>query len=109
MLEPQVFAVVRDPHPSLEGHVFPNPVDPTGQTFMLMLVYKNASRTREGAPGAPPSSPTPGRAHSGRAVPARGLIPQLLCMTSEVFFLSVCPSLLEDSPDCAPGACVVRS
>ncbi|KAF5739820.1 xylulose kinase isoform X1 [Tripterygium wilfordii] len=31
---------------SLEGHVFTNPVDP--ENFMVMLVYKNASLTREG-------------------------------------------------------------
>ena len=36
----------KDPTPALEGHVFPNPVD-TG-SYMVMLVYKNGSLTREG-------------------------------------------------------------
>ena len=42
----QVFGVTKDPHPGLEGHVFPNPVDP--DSYMAMLVYKNGSLTREG-------------------------------------------------------------
>lgn len=40
-----VFGVTSDPHPGLEGHVFPNPVDP--RTCMVMLCYKNGSLTRE--------------------------------------------------------------
>ncbi|KAI5066194.1 hypothetical protein GOP47_0018818 [Adiantum capillus-veneris] len=40
-----VFGITSDPHPGLEGHVFPNPVDPG--TYMLMLCYKNGSLTRE--------------------------------------------------------------
>lgn len=35
-----------NPQPALEGHVFPNPVDP--QCYMVMLCYKNGSLTREG-------------------------------------------------------------
>lgn len=42
----QVFGITSDPQPSLEGHVFPNPVDTKG--YMVMLVYKNGSLTREG-------------------------------------------------------------
>ncbi|KAK0575779.1 hypothetical protein LWI29_006929 [Acer saccharum] len=40
-----VFGITHDPQPGLEGHVFPNPVDP--ESYMVMLVYKNASLTRE--------------------------------------------------------------
>ncbi|XP_059636278.1 xylulose kinase 2-like isoform X1 [Cornus florida] len=40
-----VFGITSDPQPSLEGHVFPNPVDTEG--YMVMLVYKNGSLTRE--------------------------------------------------------------
>ncbi|CAI7921286.1 unnamed protein product, partial [Closterium sp. NIES-54] len=40
-----VFAVVLDPQPGLEGHVFPNPVDPS--SFMAMICYKNGSLTRQ--------------------------------------------------------------
>ncbi|KFK36514.1 hypothetical protein AALP_AA4G134000 [Arabis alpina] len=40
-----VFGITKEHQPSLEGHVFPNPVDPEG--YMVMLVYKNASLTRE--------------------------------------------------------------
>lgn len=43
----QVFGITKDYQPQLEGHVFPNPVDTEG--YMVMLVYKNASLTREGA------------------------------------------------------------
>ena len=42
----QVFAVVAEPTPGLEGHVFPNPVDPA--SFMAMLCYANGSLTRQG-------------------------------------------------------------
>lgn len=38
--------ITEDPNPTLEGHVFPNPVDAEG--YMVMLVYKNGSLTREG-------------------------------------------------------------
>lgn len=38
--------ITRDPNPGLEGHVFPSPVDAEG--YMVMLVYKNGSLTREG-------------------------------------------------------------
>ncbi|KAH7405466.1 hypothetical protein KP509_15G071400 [Ceratopteris richardii] len=41
-----VFGITSDPNPGLEGHVFPNPVDP--DTYMVMLCYKNGSLTREG-------------------------------------------------------------
>ncbi|XP_060962987.1 xylulose kinase 2 isoform X2 [Cannabis sativa] len=40
-----VFGITDDPQPRLEGHVFPNPVDTKG--YMVMLVYKNGSLTRE--------------------------------------------------------------
>ncbi|CAK9180972.1 unnamed protein product [Ilex paraguariensis] len=40
-----VFGITTDHKPSLEGHVFPNPVDIKG--YMVMLVYKNGSLTRE--------------------------------------------------------------
>lgn len=43
---PQVFMISKDPKPGLEGHIFPNPVD-TG-SYMVMLVYKSGSLTREG-------------------------------------------------------------
>lgn len=42
----QVFGITREPQPRLEGHVLPNPVDPN--CYMVMLVYKNGSLTREG-------------------------------------------------------------
>lgn len=41
-----MFGITSDPQPRLEGHVFPNPVDP--ESYMVMLVYKNGSLTREG-------------------------------------------------------------
>ncbi|KAL9813765.1 Xylulose kinase 2 [Arabidopsis thaliana] len=41
-----VFGITKELQPSLEGHVLPNPVDP--ESYMVMLVYKNASLTREG-------------------------------------------------------------
>ncbi|KAG0629277.1 hypothetical protein M758_1G090400 [Ceratodon purpureus] len=40
-----VFGLTKTPHPGLEGHVFPNPVDP--DSYMAMLCYKNGSLTRE--------------------------------------------------------------
>ncbi|XP_027092665.1 xylulose kinase 2 isoform X2 [Coffea arabica] len=40
-----VFGIANYHKPSLEGHVFPNPVDT--ETYMVMLVYKNGSLTRE--------------------------------------------------------------
>ncbi|KAL1200025.1 Xylulose kinase 2 [Cardamine amara subsp. amara] len=40
-----VFGITKEYQPSLEGHVLPNPVDP--ESYMVMLVYKNASLTRE--------------------------------------------------------------
>ncbi|XP_061352981.1 xylulose kinase 2 [Gastrolobium bilobum] len=40
-----VFMITKDPNPGLEGHVFPSPVDAEG--YMVMLVYKNGSLTRE--------------------------------------------------------------
>ncbi|XP_031118646.1 xylulose kinase 2-like [Ipomoea triloba] len=40
-----VFGITTDHKPSLEGHVFPNPVDTQG--YMVMLCYKNGSLTRE--------------------------------------------------------------
>lgn len=40
-----VFGITKDPQPRLEGHVFPNPVDP--ESYMVMLCYKNGSLTRE--------------------------------------------------------------
>ncbi|XP_030454501.1 xylulose kinase 2 [Syzygium oleosum] len=40
-----VFGISSDPQPRLEGHVFPNPVDQ--ESYMVMLVYKNGSLTRE--------------------------------------------------------------
>ncbi|GLJ20862.1 hypothetical protein SUGI_0380500 [Cryptomeria japonica] len=40
-----VFGITSEPHPGLEGHVLPNPVDPN--CYMVMLVYKNGSLTRE--------------------------------------------------------------
>ncbi|KAF8410294.1 hypothetical protein HHK36_002820 [Tetracentron sinense] len=40
-----VFGITSDPQPSLEGHVFPNPIDTKG--YMVMLCYKNGSLTRE--------------------------------------------------------------
>ncbi|XP_071737646.1 xylulose kinase 2-like [Rutidosis leptorrhynchoides] len=40
-----VFGITMDHNPSLEGHVFPNPVD--SESYMVMLCYKNGSLTRE--------------------------------------------------------------
>ncbi|PIN10081.1 Sugar (pentulose and hexulose) kinase [Handroanthus impetiginosus] len=40
-----VFGIATDHKPSLEGHTFPNPVDT--EDYMVMLVYKNGSLTRE--------------------------------------------------------------
>ncbi|CAD6266642.1 unnamed protein product [Miscanthus lutarioriparius] len=40
-----VFGVTDSPEPSLEGNIFPNPVDP--KTYMVLLCYKNGSLTRE--------------------------------------------------------------
>ncbi|KAM5575163.1 xylulose kinase 2-like [Rosa sericea] len=40
-----VFGITDDPHPGMEGHVFPNPVDT--KSYMVMLCYKNGSLTRE--------------------------------------------------------------
>ncbi|KAI3760732.1 hypothetical protein L1987_51131 [Smallanthus sonchifolius] len=40
-----VFGITMDHKPSLEGNVFPNPVDT--ESYMVMLVYKNGSLTRE--------------------------------------------------------------
>ncbi|PKA47482.1 xylulokinase [Apostasia shenzhenica] len=40
-----VFGITTELNPGLEGHVFPNPVDPA--CYMVMLVYKNGSLTRE--------------------------------------------------------------
>ncbi|CAA2994887.1 Xylulose kinase [Olea europaea subsp. europaea] len=40
-----VFGITTEHKPSLEGHVFPNPVDP--KSYMVMLCYKNGSLARE--------------------------------------------------------------
>ncbi|CAN6678811.1 unnamed protein product [Malus baccata var. baccata] len=40
-----LIGITDDLQPSLEGHVFPNPVDTKG--YMVMLCYKNGSLTRE--------------------------------------------------------------
>eukprot|EP00268_Persea_americana_P067271 TRINITY_DN9236_c0_g1_i1.p1 TRINITY_DN9236_c0_g1~~TRINITY_DN9236_c0_g1_i1.p1 ORF type:complete len:559 (+),score=119.21 TRINITY_DN9236_c0_g1_i1:343-2019(+) len=40
-----IFGITNEPRPGLEGHVFPNPVDP--KCYMVMLCYKNGSLTRE--------------------------------------------------------------
>lgn len=40
-----VFGVTNDPYPGLDGHVFPNPVDPS--SYVAMLVHKNGSLSRE--------------------------------------------------------------
>ncbi|KAI3465198.1 hypothetical protein Pfo_021861 [Paulownia fortunei] len=40
-----VFGIATDHKPSLEGHIFPDPVDT--EDYMVMLVYKNGSLTRE--------------------------------------------------------------
>jgi xylulokinase len=50
-----MFGILPAPHPSTEGHVFLNPMDPA--SYMAMLCYKNGSLTRERvrdavAPGA---------------------------------------------------------
>ncbi|KAG6402606.1 hypothetical protein SASPL_134803 [Salvia splendens] len=41
-----VFGIATEHKPSLDGHTFPNPVDT--EDYMVMLVYKNGSLTREG-------------------------------------------------------------
>ncbi|KAL3812302.1 hypothetical protein ACJIZ3_013570 [Penstemon smallii] len=41
-----VFGIAMDHKPSLEGHIFPNPVN-VEEDYMVMLVYKNGSLTRE--------------------------------------------------------------
>ncbi|KAF8655747.1 hypothetical protein HU200_060904 [Digitaria exilis] len=40
-----VFGITDSPEPTLEGNIFPNPVDP--KTYMVLLCYKNGSLTRE--------------------------------------------------------------
>ncbi|XP_042016021.1 xylulose kinase 2-like isoform X1 [Salvia splendens] len=40
-----VFGIATEHKPSLDGHTFPNPVDT--EDYMVMLVYKNGSLTRE--------------------------------------------------------------
>ncbi|KAF3621748.1 Xylulose kinase [Capsicum annuum] len=40
-----VFGITKDHNPSMEGHVFPNPVDT--ESYMVMLCYKNGSLARE--------------------------------------------------------------
>ncbi|XP_010943282.1 xylulose kinase 2 [Elaeis guineensis] len=40
-----VFGITSEARPGLEGHIFPNPVDPS--CFMVMLCYKNGSLIRE--------------------------------------------------------------
>lgn len=40
-----VFGITNELKPRLEGHIFPNPVDT--ESYMVMLVYKNGSLTRE--------------------------------------------------------------
>ncbi|KAK6139052.1 hypothetical protein DH2020_027202 [Rehmannia glutinosa] len=40
-----VFGIAKDHQPSLDGHTFPDPVDT--EDYMVMLVYKNGSLTRE--------------------------------------------------------------
>ncbi|CAM0147189.1 unnamed protein product [Urochloa decumbens] len=40
-----VFGVTDSPEPTLEGNIFPNPVDP--KTYIVLLCYKNGSLTRE--------------------------------------------------------------
>ncbi|BBN14168.1 xylulokinase [Marchantia polymorpha subsp. ruderalis] len=40
-----VFGVSTDPKPGVDGHIFPNPVDPN--SYMCMLCYKNGSLTRQ--------------------------------------------------------------
>jgi len=47
----QVFGVTNDSHPGLDGHVFPNPIDPN--TYVAMLVHKNGSLAREGIISSP--------------------------------------------------------
>lgn len=41
-----MFGISSEHKPSLDGHTFPNPVDT--EDYMVMLVYKNGSLTREG-------------------------------------------------------------
>jgi xylulokinase len=40
-----MFGPLSNPHPTLEGHVFCDPVHPEG--YMALLCYKNGSLTRE--------------------------------------------------------------
>ncbi|XP_078435544.1 xylulose kinase 2-like isoform X2 [Wolffia australiana] len=40
-----IFGITNQPEPSLEGNIFPNPIDPA--CYMVMLCYKNGSLTRE--------------------------------------------------------------
>lgn len=40
-----VFGITKDHNPSMEGHVFPSPVDT--ESYMVMLCYKNGSLARE--------------------------------------------------------------
>uniref|UniRef100_A0A7N0VMW5 Xylulose kinase n=1 Tax=Kalanchoe fedtschenkoi TaxID=63787 RepID=A0A7N0VMW5_KALFE len=40
-----VFGIMNELKPRIEGHIFPNPVDT--ESYMVMLVYKNGSLTRE--------------------------------------------------------------
>ncbi|KAK1392991.1 Xylulose kinase [Heracleum sosnowskyi] len=40
-----VFGITTEHQPGLEGHAFPNPVDP--ESYMVMLVYKNGALVRE--------------------------------------------------------------
>jgi len=40
-----IFAVAKAPHPSLEHHIFANPLD--GNSYMALICYKNGSLTRE--------------------------------------------------------------
>ncbi|KAL0325320.1 UNVERIFIED_CONTAM: Xylulose kinase, partial [Sesamum radiatum] len=40
-----VFGISNEHKPSLQGHIFPDPVD--AEDYMVMLVYKNGSLTRE--------------------------------------------------------------
>lgn len=40
-----LFGITAAPAPGIEGHLFPNPVDP--ESYMAMVCYKNGSLTRE--------------------------------------------------------------
>jgi hypothetical protein len=46
-----VFGVTKDLHPGLEGHVFPNPVDP--ESYMAMLCYKKSETAVQMGHGRP--------------------------------------------------------